>query len=104
MLGGPLKVQFFDTIHAADQKAAPVPQPAIITAITNRTTSQKVRRPANEPFANTGPMTQIKKAENDPRNAMIASNSGMTMDTMTARKVTSVRSSTVKICFRTSRL
>lgn len=104
MLGGPLKVYFFDSIYAADQKAAAVPQPAMIIATTSKTPSRKVRRPANEAFASTGPMTQIRNAENDPRNAMIASKFGMAMDTMTARTVTSVRSNTVKIRFRTSRL
>jgi len=42
-------------------------------------------------FARTGPTTESKNAENDPRKAIIELNSGTAMDTRTARVVKKTR-------------
>ena len=47
---------------------------------------------SKEIFAAIGPMTQSVKTEKDPRTAMIEPNSGMSIDTVTARKRKLIRS------------
>jgi hypothetical protein len=72
-------------------KATAVPHAAITIAITRMIQSNGLALPSIAIFAQIGPMTQIKNAENDPRNAMTDSNSGIAMETTTDRKVVKTR-------------
>lgn len=72
--------------------AAIVPQTVITTAIKSRAPSFHLHFRSSAIFADTGPITQSKNAENAPTNAIIELNSGKKIETATAEHVKAVRS------------
>lgn len=73
-----------------------VPHVAMMTAVANKTASHNLQRPVKATFADTGPMTQRRNAENDPRKAIIELNSGTRMEATTETMVNIARSTVVK--------
>ena len=67
---------------------------AITTAVTNKNTSQRFARPLRAIFAETGPITHKRNAENAPRKAIMELNSGTRIDTATERKAYASQSET----------
>lgn len=63
--------------------AATVPQIAMMTPRTRTQPSKTPHLPASAIFADTGPITHNRKAEKEPRKAIIELNSGTRIDTPT---------------------
>ena len=74
------------------QNAANVPQVAIKMAITSNEASTNLHLPSRAILAEIGPMTQMMKAEKEPRKAIRELKSGTRIDTMTASRGTDMRS------------
>jgi len=86
-------------IVQADTKADPVPQIAIIAPTTSIIPSIIPHFLSRATFAAIGPIMHIINAENEPKKAIIASNSGTAMDTPTEAKVTIIRCAFPKTTF-----
>lgn len=74
-----------------ERNAAHVPHTAITPAVAMSRPSYQVHLPARMHLAVSGPITDNKNAEKEPRNAIIALNSGTQMETVTDRSVTNIR-------------
>lgn len=77
-------------------KAAIVPHVVLAMANIISPTSFAPYRRVNAILAATGPMTHSTNAEKDPTKAIIELNSGMKMDTATARHAKTVRSTKMR--------
>jgi hypothetical protein len=80
------------------QKAAAVPQTAMMIAETRTILSNIPYRPVSAIFAEIGPITQMINAENEPRNAIMEPNSGIRIDIPTDVNVNRTLSVTINIC------
>src|SRR5437588_12047169 len=74
------------------QNAAIVPQVAIKVATASNEASTNPHFPSRAILADIGPMTQIMKAENEPRKAIRELNSGTIIDTVIDNTATDTRS------------
>lgn len=96
----PKRDLFFLTINlihrVVDQNAAPVPHSAITVEEIRIAMSIPVAFLSRVIFAAIGPTTHTEKTEKDPRIAIIESNSGTSIDTVTARRTKPIRSQAIK--------
>src|ERR1700722_7172812 len=76
------------------QNAAAVPHIAMTLAVIKRKISSNPYRCVSAIFAEMGPMTQMTKAEKDPRKAIEELNSGTSIDIPTDRSVNRTLSTT----------
>jgi hypothetical protein len=94
----PIKIKIYAKaaflVHHCFVKATTVPHPAMAIAITRIIPSNTPQRLSRVTFAMIGPMMQSKKAEKDPRNAIIELNSGIEIETKTESNVTVMRCTT----------
>lgn len=81
------------------QNAENVPHTAIKVETPNRIASYHRHRPVIAIFAEIGPMTQMTKAEKEPRNAIRELNCGIRIETRIDMTGTIIRSSATRICF-----
>lgn len=78
-----------DRLHPyALRNPATVPQIAMQTPRVRSPPSKTLQRPPSMILAETGPITHIIKAENEPRKAIIELKSGMRIENRTERRVT----------------
>jgi hypothetical protein len=71
-----------------------------MTAVSSKNASQGPHLPVIATLADTGPITQIKNAEKEPRNAIIELNSGTRMETATESEVNKARSNVTNVRLR----
>jgi len=83
-------------MRVVDQNAAPVPHSAITVDGIRIAMSIVVAFLSRDIFAAIGPTTHNVKTEKDPRIAIIESKSGMSIDTVTARRTKPIRSQAIK--------
>lgn len=82
-----------------ERKAAVVPHTAIAMPVAMIAPSKMLHCPNIATFAMTGPTIESMKAEKEPRKAIMELNSGMAIETATARLVRAIRCTIASIRF-----